>query len=239
VRLEERAGVRLLVFERLAASGLSCAHSTTPLDVRRPGERRALVRAAGLDPERVAATVQVHGASVLRVDAPPDAPPDADALVTAAPGLALLMKAADCSLVVVADPARRAVGVAHAGWRGAAAGVVEGLVAALSRHFGSRPADLLAGVGPTIGVARYAVGTEVLDAFRRRVPWADACARPVGSAVHFDLAAANARALAACGIPADAIEVADLCTHERGDLLHSYRREGPGNGHHGLVAGWA
>jgi copper oxidase (laccase) domain-containing protein len=131
------------------------------------------------------------------------------------------------------------VGVAHAGWRGAAAGVVENLVAALRRHFGSRPEELLAGVGPTIGVARYAVGAEVLDAFRRRVAWADECVRPVGEAVHFDLAAANACALRGCGIPLSAIEVAGLCTHEREDLLYSYRRQGPGNGHHGLVAGWA
>jgi polyphenol oxidase len=194
------------------------------------------VAGAGLDPDRVASPVQVHGAAVVRVDAPPPQPVEADGLVTDAPGLALLVKAADCSLVVVADPVRRAVGVAHAGWRGAAAGAVENLVAALVREFGCARGDLLAAVGPTIGVLRYAVGGEVLEAFRRRVPWADEYARTIDGRLHYDVAGANGRALRECGVAR--VEVAGLCTHERSDLLFSYRRQGPGAGHHGLVAGW-
>jgi hypothetical protein len=236
VKQVDRGGLRLLLFDGLEARGLVCAHSTVPLDVRRPEERRRLVAAAGLDPLRVASAAQVHGAEVVRVDGPPARPVEADGLVTATAGLALLLKAADCSLVVAADPVRRAVGVAHAGWRGAAAGVVENLVRALAREFGSRPEDLLAGVGPTIGVARYAVGPEVPGAFRRRVPWAADYARTIDGALHFDLAGANARALRECGVAR--VEGAGLCTHERSDLLFSYRRQGPGAGHHALVAGW-
>lgn len=230
-------GLGLLLFDGLDAPGLVCAHSTAPLDVRRPEERRRFVRAAGLDPDRVASAIQVHGAEVVRVDAPSDRPIEADGLVTGVPGLALLLKAADCSLVVVADPVHRAIGLCHAGWRGAAAGVVENLVGALARHFGSRPRDLLGAVGPTIGVARYAVGREVLDAFRRRAPWTEAYARTIEGALHFDLAGANAQALRECGVPS--VEEAGLCTHERSDLLFSYRRGGKGAGHHGLVAAWA
>jgi YfiH family protein len=237
VRRVERKGLGLLLFDALDAPGLVCAHSTAPLDVRREDGRRRFVAAAGLDPDRVASPVQVHGAMVARVDGPPARPPEADGLVTAAPGLALLLKAADCSLLVVADPLRRAVGVAHAGWRGAAAGIAEGLVDALAREFGSAPGDLLAGVGPTIGIRRYAVGAEVLDAFRRRFPWADDHARTVDGRLHYDVAGANARALRERGV--GRVEVAGLCTHERSDLLFSYRRQGPGAGHHGLVAGWA
>jgi YfiH family protein len=170
------------------------------------------------------------------VDAPPAAPIEADGLVTDVPLLALLVKAADCSLVVVADPERRAVGVAHAGWRGAASGVVENLVAALVREFGSAPEGMLAAVGPTIGVLRYAVGGEVLDAFRRRFPWADEYAQTIDGRLHYDVAGANGRALRECGVAS--VEVAPLCTHERADVLFSYRRQGPGAGHHGLVAGW-
>lgn len=236
MRSVERLGIGLLVFDGLDAKGLVCAHSTAPLDVRRIEGRRRFVAAAGLDPDRVATTVQVHGTDVVRVDAPPDRPIEADGLVTGVPGLALLLKAADCSLVVVADPVHRAIGLCHAGWRGAAAGVVENLVRALARHFGSKPRDLLAAVGPTIGVARYAVGAEVIYAFRRRVPWAEEHASTIDGKLHFDVAGANARALKECGIPA--VEVAGLCTHERGDLLFSYRRQGKGAGHHGLVAGW-
>lgn len=237
MRRTDRGGVALLVFEGLDPPGFVCAHSTAPLDVRRPDERRRLVAALGLDPDRVASPVQVHGTRVVRVDGPPAAPVEADGLVTDAPGLALLVKAADCSLVVVADPRRRAVGVAHAGWRGAAAGVVEALLDALRREYGSRPEDLLAGVGPTIGLDRYAVGPEVLEAFLRRVPWAEEHARTIGGGLHFDVAGANARALRECGVAS--VEEARLCTHERADLLFSYRRDGPGAGHHGLIAAWA
>lgn len=237
MRRIEGEGLGLLRFDALGAPGLLCAHSMAPLDVRRAEERRRFVAAAGLDPDRVASPVQVHGAHVVRVDAPPARPIEADGLVTAAPGLALLVKAADCSLVVVADPRRRAVGVAHAGWRGAAAGMAANLVATLVREFGSVPADMVAAVGPTIGVLRYAVGREVLEAFRRRAPWADEYARTIGGQLHYDVAGANGRALSECGIPT--VEVAGICTHERSDLLFSYRRQGPGAGHHGLVAGWA
>lgn len=236
MRVDARGGVRLLLFEGLDAPGLTCAHSTAPLDVRRPDERRRLVTALDLDPDRIASPVQVHGATVVRVDAPPSGPVEADGLVTATEGLALLLKAADCSLVVVADPLRRAVGVAHAGWRGAALGVVENLIAALAKEFGSRPEDLVAGVGPTIGAPRYAVGREVLDAFRRRVPWAEEYAPTIDGHLRFDVAGANARALRESGV--GRVETSGLCTHERADLLFSYRREGPGAGHHGLVAGW-
>jgi len=235
VRPVDREGSRLLLFDGLEAAGLSCAHSTVPLDVRQAADRRRLVLAAGLDPDRVATAVQVHGARVLRVDGPLERTAEADGLVTATPGLALLVKAADCSLVVVADPVRHAVGVAHAGWRGAAGGVVEGLVAALGREFGSAPGDLVAGVGPTIGLARYPVGQEVLDAFRRRVPWAEVYARTVDGQLHFDVAGANARALREAGV--GSVETAGLCTFES-PLLFSYRRQGQGVGHHGLVAGW-
>ncbi len=231
-----RKGLGLLLFDALDAPGLRCAHSVAPLDVRREEERRRFVEAAGLDPDRVASPVQVHGAEVVRVDAPPARPIEADGLVTDAKGLALLVKAADCSLVVVADPRRRAVGVAHAGWRGAAAGMAANLVAALAREFGSAPGDMVAAVGPTIGVLRYAVGSEVLEAFRSRVPWADEYARTIDGRLHYDVAGANGRALVECGVPT--VEVAGICTHERSDLLFSYRRQGPGAGHHGLVAGW-
>jgi hypothetical protein len=206
------------------------------LDVRKAEDRDRFVAAAGLDPARVASPIQVHGAAVVRVDGLPCGRIEADGLVTATEGLALLLKAADCSLVAVADRARRAVGVAHAGWRGAAAGVVEALVLALAREFGSRPEDLVAGVGPTIGAKRYAVGAEVLDAFRRRVRWADECAREIEGRLHFDVARANALALEECGVAT--VEVADLCTFDRPELLFSYRRQGPGAGHHGLLAGF-
>ena len=89
-----RGGLRLLVFPALEAEGLVCALSTAPLDVRAPESRRLLVAALGLEPARTATTRQVHGADVVPVDAAFSGLPDADGLVTAVPGLPLLMRAA-------------------------------------------------------------------------------------------------------------------------------------------------
>lgn len=231
----ERGGLRLLAFPALEAEGLVCALSTVPLDVRDARERRRLVEALGLDPARTVTTRQVHHADVVRAEEAPE-PPDADGLVTAVPRLPLLMRAADCSLVAVFDRSRRALGVCHAGWKGSARGIVVNLVRALAEHYGSRPGDCLAAVGPTIGAARYPVGPEVPAAFLRSRAWAREYVTHREGRLHFDLAGANVRFLLECGIPRGSIETADLCTVDHPELLHSYRRDGTGGGHHGLVA---
>ncbi len=228
-------GLTLLVFPRLDATGLVCAISTLPVDVRERECARRFVEAAGLDPERVATVRQVHHAHVA--EAGPDKP-QADGLVTDTPGQPLLLRAADCSLVVVADPVVRAVGVAHAGWKGSARGVVVNLVKALHERYGAKPSRCLAGVGPTIGAARYEVGPEVPTAFLRRRAWTKEYFSSRDGRLHFDLAGANTRFLLECGIPEASIGVSGLCTYERPDLLHSFRREGTRAGHHGIVAAW-
>ncbi|MCZ6574263.1 MAG: polyphenol oxidase family protein [Planctomycetota bacterium] len=242
MKLTSRTGLRLLVFpglRELEASGLRCAISTRPLDVRDRRQQDQLCRALGFDPERARALRQVHGAQVVRAAAGgADERPEADALTTDATGCALQLRAADCSLVVVVDPERRAVGAAHAGWRGSAAGVVRNLVTALRDTYGCEPSRCRAAVGPTICSGHYPVGPEVLEAFAAAYPWASECARSEAGQLHFDLAAAIRRSLVDQGLEPDAIEVAGQCTRCRDDLLHSYRRDGAGTAHHGLVVGW-
>jgi YfiH family protein len=238
VRLVVRGGLRLLVFPGLEETGLCCAVSTRPLDARRRDDQATLMTALGFHPDHTETRRQVHGTSVVVAD---DRLPvgSGDGLVTARPGRALLLKAADCSLVVVADPERRAVGVAHAGWRGSAGGLVRTLVAALEHRYGCRPGRCRAAIGPTICAEHYPVGPEVVDAFRRARPWTEACVRTIDGQTHFDLAEANRRFLLDSGVPEGAIEVAEECTYERADLLYSYRRDGPDTGHHGVAAGWS
>jgi YfiH family protein len=239
VNVVEREGLRLLVFPGLEKIGLRCAISTVPLDVRRREQRARFVRAAGLDPERVASPGrQVHMADVARVTLAADAPAEGDGLVTDTPALALVLRAADCSLVVVADPEHRAVGVVHAGWKGSARGIVVNLVKAMHTHFRSRPAELYAGVGPTIRAPRYEVGPEVPAAFFRSRAWTSEHVEARDGKLHYDLPGANAHFLRECGIPRKHIEESPLCTFQRADLLHSFRRNGTDAGHHGLVAAW-
>lgn len=230
-----RDGLTLLVFPHLEQAGLVCAISTRPIDVREPEGARRFVKAAGLDPERIATARQVHHGHVA--EAGPETP-QADGLVTDMPGRPLLLRAADCSLIVVADPVARAVGLAHAGWKGSARGIVVNLVRALHERYGAEPSRCLAGVGPTIGASRYEVGPKVPTAFLRKRAWTREYVSSSDGRLYFDLAGANTRFLLECGIPRDSIEVSGLCTYDTPDLLHSFRREGTGAGHHGMVAAW-
>jgi hypothetical protein len=109
---------------------------------------------------------QVHGIAVAEVSAPWAAGngPRADALVTTQPGIALGILTADCTPVLLADRQAGVIGAAHAGWRGAKAGVIEAVVAAMVRH-GAHAANIMAAVGPVIGAASYEVGPEFRQAF--------------------------------------------------------------------------
>ena len=116
---------------------------------------------------------QVHGTRVVRIDAPADAgadEPEADAAVTATPGVVLAVLTADCLPVVLCAGDGSEVGAAHAGWRGLAAGVLEATVAAMR----APPARLLAWLGPAAGPQAYEVGAEVREAFVARDAGADA-----------------------------------------------------------------
>ena len=165
-------------------------------------------------------------------------PADRERFLRACAGLALLLRAADCSLVVVADPERRAVGVAHAGWKGSARGVVVNLVKAMHEQFGCRPSRMAAAIAPTIRTPCYEVGPEVPAAFLRSRDWTVEYLHHRQGRLYFDLEGVNARFLEECGIPVKSIARTSLCTFERDDLLWSYRRDGAGGGHQGLVAFW-
>jgi YfiH family protein len=164
---------------------------------------------------------QVHGTSV--VEAPWDRTPEGDAAVTAAPGWLLGIKTADCLPILIVDAERRLVAAAHAGWRGTAAGVAARAVESLVAR-GSRPASLVAGLGPGIGPCCYEVGEELREAFG---PKGAAFFRPgPGGRPHLDVRAANVGQLVEAGLRPEAIHHVTDCTRCRADLYHSYRREG-------------
>ncbi len=128
-------------------------------------ENRKLVAAAiGVPAERLLGLTQVHGDAVVSVAAPwmPGQGARADAMVTDRPGLALGIITADCAPVLFADPEAGVVGAAHAGWRGAVAGILERTVEAMTA-LGARPARVRAVIGPCIAQASYEVGADLRD----------------------------------------------------------------------------
>jgi YfiH family protein len=108
---------------------------------------------------------QVHGSNVVRLGAASRGSSEADAAITTEPGIACTVMVADCLPVLFAAPDGRGVGAAHAGWRGLAAGVLEGSVQALAEAARCTPGDLAAWLGPCIGPRQFEVGADVLDAF--------------------------------------------------------------------------
>jgi YfiH family protein len=200
-----------------------------------------VARALGVNPARLIRAHQVHGASVVVRRASRDAPspatpddlPEADILVSNDARLALAIQTADCVPLLIADRRTGAVAAAHAGWRGLAARVPAVAVEALTREFGSRPADLVAAIGPSISAARYEVGADVRERFAasgcsQMARWfSDADRR---SHWYFDGWRSARDLLEAAGVPAAQIHAAGLCTASHPDLLCSYRRDGKGSG---------
>jgi YfiH family protein len=250
---EERDGVRLLRLTALEAAGgvqafftgraggvstawdgglnWSYAVGDVPEQVRE--NRRRSLAVAGVPLERAVMAGLVHGNRVVAVrgDEPPGQDevrlvPDCDGLVTDRPGLALVVTAADCVPVFLYDPVRRAAGVVHAGWRGTVAGIAAEGVAAMERHYGSRPEDIRAMVGPSIGPCCYEVGPEVAEPVRAYYGEAAAqLLRPGGAPGKYflDLWSANRHDLHRAGV--QHVDVAAVCTACEVAHLFSHRAE--------------
>ena len=127
---------------------------------------------------------QVHGARVVRLgraDGAPGAPVhDADASVTTLPGIACAVQVADCLPLLFAAPGGRAVGAAHAGWRGLAGGVIEASLHAICEAASCEPSQVQAWLGPCIGPTWFEVGADVIDRFAAQMPEAGSEAGPAG-----------------------------------------------------------
>jgi len=173
---------------------------------------------------------QLHSAIIHRIDEAPEKKLEGDALTTDVPGFLLVIRTADCLPVLLADDENRAVGAVHCGWRGTEERVLEKAVKAMGEAYGSKPADMLAALGPCIGAACYEVGRDVHEALSRAgFPATVFCAAPGRERKYLlDLRAANARLLGDLGFKkANVFNPGPTCTHCEPSLL-SYRRH-PGD----------
>jgi YfiH family protein len=173
-------------------------------------------------PGRLATLKQIHSNACVVADGHAGCLGQADALVSNTAGLALGIHTADCIPVLLVDPRLRAVAAAHAGWRGTAASIAIRAVEALAAQFGSRPADLLAAIGPGICGKCYTVGPEVAVQF---APWFPERS-DLDRQTTLDLAEANRRQLVAAGLPDGAIFTGAPCTACHVDEFYSYRVQG-------------
>jgi hypothetical protein len=187
--------------------------------------RARAARAIGVDPARLVGINQVHSTDVTHVTEPwtPGNGPRADAMVTDRRGIALGIVTGDCAPVLFADADAGIIGAAHAGWRGAGAGVLEATLAAMQTH-GASPGRITAAVGPCIAQASYEVGTDLRDAVLDHAPADARFFTPGARALHwqFDLPGYCAARLAAAGV--GAVEVLAFDTMQDESRFYSHRR---------------
>jgi hypothetical protein len=190
--------------------------------------RRRLAEAMDVPLEGLVFPAQTHSVNVKRVSGPirPGDLADTDALITDAPGVCINVMSADCVPVLLYDPVRRAAGAVHAGWRGTVGKIVAHTVAAMRETFGTHPADLVAGIGPSICADVYEVGEEVLAAVENAFGATEGLIvrRTAGGKGYIDLWEANRRQLLAAGVPNESIEIAGLCTYRHADQFFSARK---------------
>lgn len=200
--------------------------------------RRFSARLGIRDLERLIEVEQVHGDRVLV--AHPGLRAEADGLIVDTPGLAAGVRTADCAPILLASTGAngraQAVAAVHAGWRGAVAGIVH--VALDQLLTSASPERLFAAIGPTIGLAAFEVGEEVVEAARAaldgRAP--KTIIGPRGRP-HLDLVDLLVRQLEGRGIPREHIEVVGGCTHDQPSLFFSHRRDRGVTGRHLAVIG--
>ncbi|NTF81781.1 peptidoglycan editing factor PgeF [Agrobacterium rhizogenes] len=185
--------------------------------------RRRVASWFGLPLERLATVHQVHSPDVITVGMNYDGNrPQADAIVTATPGVVLGVLAADCGPILFADSENRVIGAAHAGWKGALTGVLENTIEAMVA-LGAKRETITACLGPSISQASYEVGPEFVDRFTAYDPDYTKYFIPSEKPGHamFDLPALTVNRLRKAGVTAESLA---LCTYPDPDRFFSYRR---------------
>lgn len=191
----------------------------------------------GLRPEDVVTAQQVHGARVAVVTRADGGRviPATDGLVSDTPGIALLLRFADCVPILLFDPVRRAVGLVHSGWRGTIEGIVTKAVHVMEQAFGTNPADLQVALGPAIGPCCYEVGEDVAGAVRRSLRGEALLHSSASGRWYFDLPEANRQQLLAVGVRH--VEQANMCTVCHRHEFFSHRGDGVRTGRFGALIG--
>lgn len=186
--------------------------------------RTRLAHGLGAEPGDVVTVHQTHSARAVTVTGPwaEAQPPEADALVTATPGVVLLILTADCAPVLFADLEAGVIGAAHAGWRGAFGGVLQATVAAMVEQ-GAERSRIRAVIGPTISQSAYEVGPEFLQRFTDQDPSNKRFfENGDGDRLRFDLPMFAASRLREDGI--GHVEWSRHCTYSDPDRFFSFRR---------------
>jgi YfiH family protein len=180
---------------------------------------------------------QIHSTNVIETNKPRSRDQNyiqADAIITNTPGVALLMRFADCVPILLYDPVNYVIGLVHAGWMGSIQKIVKKTVKRMQEVYGSNPEKVITGIGPSIGIENYPVGTEVIEQTKRAFPldWKKLL-KKIGGQDHLDLWKTNELVLRELGVAK--IEHSRICTAANTSDWYSHRGEKGKTGRFGVV----
>jgi polyphenol oxidase len=238
----DRVGSRQAVFTRHGGvsqapfSSLNFGYSVGDNREWAQENRRRAFDCVGRSPKTAPDIFQVHSDRVLKAfqHEAMQALPEADGWITDSPEFTLFLRFADCVPILLFDPVRHAIGIAHAGWKGTVAKIAARAVEALCWNYGSQPEDILAGIGPSIGPDHYTVGDEVVQAVRASFgPQAETMLSHTPDQWQLDLWKANEMALREAGVRQ--IESSRICTACHTEDWFSHRAEHGRTGRFGAM----
>lgn len=223
---------------------LSLRVNDNPENVHR--NRRLVAGSFNIDPYRLVFASQTHEDKVAIIDSGFFDIPDeeqktylqgVDALISNLRETCLCILTADCVPIVLYDPVAKAIGIAHAGWKGTVKEIVSKTVKAMSLNYGTKPEELITSIGPCISAESFEVGEEVAVAFDKVfeeregiILKSNKWAKP-----HVDLVKANMESLIKCGVKPENIEVSGICTYQNPNIFFSARQSGEGRFASGIM----
>ena len=210
---------------------LNLGTNTDDLKAHVEGNRSTFVRAFDLPLHQLLTVKQVHGNDLLLIDEPNldlnhFNRVEVDAVITNQPDIMIGILTADCYPLLLWNKQQTAVAAIHIGWRGAAGGLINKAVKAMSAHFSCAPEDIIAAIGPGIGTDKYEVDRPVRDAFRQGSGFWNEISRETRLGHwQLNLALSCRLQLEQAGLSPDAIDVAGQCTFSQPEMFFSYRRD--------------
>ena len=185
--------------------------------------RKLFADKLNIDFNYVAYQHQIHSDIITYVENPGFVG-DADAMYTDKKNLALAVGSADCNTIFFYDTKKEVIAAIHSGWRGTHKRIAEKTIYALQEKFSSKPENIFAYMPPAITYLNYQVGKDVSEKFSNKF------VHKIGDSIYIDVTKANYTMLLNAGIPAEQIQVSNLCSFANANLFHSYRRDKENSG---------
>ncbi len=197
--------------------------------------RRRIARAVGVEVSGLTYTNQTHTTNVAVVEENDRGRQfmETDGMVTNVPGICLVTFYADCVPLFFVDPAHRAIGLSHSGWKGTVHKMGKVTLELMKEQYGTDPGQVVAAIGPSICQDCYEVSEDVIDQFREhfhRELWEELFYRKENGKYQLDLWRANKAILSEAGVPEENIAVTNVCTHCNPKILFSHRSTGTARG---------